>query len=272
MRYRLLATDVDETLLPHAGGISDRVRAAIGRAQQQGVLVTLASGRTFGDTSKYARELGIDLPLISHQGALVKHPLSGEVLHEDLLPTEIMREVIHFCRERDLHLNVYIDDETFMEKTGREFELYSALSRKPQQPVPDLMDVLTRMPTKFIMVSTTPEGIEATLPLVRAHFAGRLSVLRSHPLLIEGVMATVSKGRALAVLAKYLGVRQMETAAIGDNENDMEMLAWAGLGMAMGNATPQVQAVADCVLPPISEDGAAYGIERYVLNDGQHGR
>ena len=85
-------------------------------------------------------------------------------------------------------------------------------------------------------------------------------------------MATVSKGRALAVLAKYLGVRQMETAAIGDNENDMEMLAWAGLGMAMGNATPQVQAVADCVLPPISEDGAAYGIERYVLNDGQHGR
>jgi len=97
-----------------------------------------------------------------------------------------------------------------------------------------------------------------------------VSVLRSHPLLIEGVTPTVSKGRALAVLADYLGVRQMETAAIGDNENDMEMLAWAGLGMAMGNAAAEVQAVADCVLPPISEDGAAYGIERYVLADEQH--
>ena len=272
MRYRLLATDVDDTLLPHAGGISDRVRMAISRARADGILVTLASGRTFGDTLKYAHELGIDLPLISHQGALVKHPLSGEILHEDLLPIEIMREVILFCRERDLHLNVYIDDETFMEKTGEEFELYSALSRKTQRPVPDLLDVLTRMPTKFIIVSTSAEINDATLPLVRTHFAGRLSVLRSHPVLIEGVMSTVSKGRALAVLADYLGVRQMETAAIGDNENDMEMLAWAGLGMAMGNAASEVQAVADCVLPPISEDGAAYGIERYILNNGQDNR
>jgi Cof subfamily protein (haloacid dehalogenase superfamily) len=231
-------------------------------------MVTLASGRTFGSVSQFARDLGIDLPLIAHQGALVKDPATGHTLHEDLLQPGVMRDVIRFSRERGLHLNVYIGDDAFMEKTGEEFAVYSALSRKVQQPVPDLLDILDRNPTKFIVVSATPDGTEAVLPLIRDHFGDRLSVLRSHPLLIEGVMPTVSKGRALSLLAAHLGVSQAETVAIGDNENDMEMLVWAGLGLAMGNAAPEVQAVADCVLPPISEDGFVYGIDRYVLNNG----
>ena len=267
MTYRLLAIDVDDTLLPGEGNISDRTKSAIRRAQDQGVMVTLASGRTFGSVSGYATELGIDLPLIAHQGALVKDPVTGQVLHEDRVPPEVMRDVIRVCREHDLHLNVYIDDEVFMEKSDVEYEMYSALSRKAaQDPVPDLMDVLDRSPTKFIVVSMTPERTEAVLPLIREPLADRLSILRSHPLLIEGVMRTVSKGRALSMLAKHLGVAQVETAAIGDNENDIEMLLWAGLGLAMGNAAPVVQAAADHVLPPISEDGVAYGIERYILD------
>ncbi len=266
MNYRLLAMDLDDTILPREGNISERSKAAIRRAQESGVMVTLASGRTFGAVSRFAHELGIDLPVITHQGALVKDIKTGQVLYEDLFPVDLMREVVRLCRAHDWHLNIYIGDETFMEKGGREFELYTALSRINQSLTPDLMAVLDRNPTKFIVVSESPERTEAVLPLLKAAMGDRVSILRSHPLLIEGVMPTVSKGRALAVLAAHLGVLQEETAAIGDNENDIDMLRWAGLGLAMGNASPEVQAAADCVLPPIWEDGAAYGIERFILN------
>jgi Cof subfamily protein (haloacid dehalogenase superfamily) len=180
-----------------------------------------------------------------------------------------MRDVVLFSRQHDLHLNLYIDDEVFLEKAGVELELYSALARHTHQAIDDLLPVLDRSPTKFIVVSATPERTEAILPLLKKSFADHLSILRSHPLLIEGVMPTVSKGRALSMLAEHLGVSQEETAAIGDNENDIDMLVWAGLGLAMGNAAPEVQAIADYVLPSISEDGAAYGIERYILDCGQ---
>jgi len=269
MTYRLLAMDLDDTLLPREGSFSDRTKSAIRRAQDRGIMVTLASGRTFGQMMRFTQELGIDLPLIAHQGALIKDQTTGQVLHEDLISPEIIRDVILFCRQHDLHLNLYIDDEVFVEKAGAEFELYSALSREIHQPIHDLVSVLDRSPTKFIVVSATPERTEAILPLLKESFADRLSILRSHPLLIEGVIPTVSKGRALSMLAEHVGVSRAETAAIGDNENDIEMLVWAGLGLAMGNAPPKVQAAADYVLPPISEDGAAYGIERYILDSRQ---
>lgn len=269
MNYRLLAMDLDDTILPHQGNISERSKAAIRRAQENGVMVTLASGRTFEAVSHFARELGIALPVITHQGGLVKDIRTGQVLYEDLFPVELMREVVRLCRAHDWHLNIYIGDETFMEKGGREFELYTAVSRKAHRPVADLMAILDRNPTKFIVVSATPERTDCMASLLKAALGDRVSILRSHPLLIEGVMPTVSKGRALSVLAAYLGVSQEETAAIGDNENDIDMLRWAGLGLAMGNAAPEVRAAANCVLPPIWEDGAAYGIERYILNGKQ---
>ena len=258
--------DLDDTILPKEGDISERSKAAIHRAQEHGIMVTIASGRTFEAVSRFARDLGIDLPVIAHQGALIKDMVTGQVLYEDLIPLDIMRDVVRLCRANDLHLNIYFGDDTFMEKGGSEFALYSAISRKTQSLVPDLMAMLDRNPTKFIVVSATPERTEVVTPLLKAAFGDRVSILRSHPMLVEGVMPTVSKGRALSILAAHLGVSQAETAAIGDNENDLDMLSWAGLGLAMGNAAPEVQAVADCILPPIWEEGAAYGIEHYILN------
>lgn len=257
--------DLDGTLLPHEGGIPARVKAAVRRAHDHGILVTLASGRTFASTARFAAELGIRLPLISHQGALVKDPHSGRILHEDLIPIDIMREVISFARRNNLHLNVYVDDRTYMERSGRELELYTKLSRTAQAPIPDLLRVLDRRPTKCIFVSENGAKTEALLPVLQEAFR-ELRIVRSHPLLIEGVMPTVSKGRALAVLAADQGISQQETVAIGDSENDIEMLQWAALGLAMGQSPPGVLAAADHVLPSVEDDGAAYGIEHYVLN------
>jgi len=101
--------------------------------------------------------------------------------------------------------------------------------------------------------------------MLRTRFAGRLCVVRSFSRFVEGTNLAVSKGQALAFLAQMLGMSPAETMAIGDNDNDADMVAWAGLGVAMGNASAAVKAVARYVAPPIEEDGAAVAIERFIL-------
>ena len=98
-----------------------------------------------------------------------------------------------------------------------------------------------------------------------ASFAGRLNVVRSHPLFVEIISPRVSKGRGVAHLADLYGVSRAQTIAVGDSGNDLSMVQWAGLGVAMGNASADVKAVADWIAPPVSEDGVAAVIERFVL-------
>jgi Cof subfamily protein (haloacid dehalogenase superfamily) len=237
------------------------------RAQDVGIAVTVASGRIFPQTLVFAKELGtVSTPLICYQGALIKDPVTGTVLFEERLPREVIRDAILYARRHDLHLNVYTDDHTYMERFEAAGRIYNAISRHSHALVPDLLEILDRQPTKCIFVSETERAAEALLPVLKAEFAGRMQVVRSHALLIEGTPAGATKGTALARLAHHLGVAQSETAAIGDNDNDAEMIAWAGLGLAMGNATPAALAAARAVLPTVWEDGAAYGIEHYLLN------
>ncbi len=265
--YKLLAVDLDGTVLPNQGAISNRVKGAIRRAQDAGIVVTVATGRTFPSTLVFAEQLGVaDAPLICYQGALIKHPVTGEVLFEERLSSDVMRDAILYARRHDLHLNVYTDDETYMERYESAGRLYTAVSRHAHTAVSDLLEILDRRPTKCIFVSETKEATDALLPKLKAEFAERMRVVRSHDLLIEAGPPGATKGTALARLAAHLGVTQAQTAAIGDNDNDVDMIAWAGLGLAMGNATPDVLAVARIVLPSVWEDGAAYGIEHYVLN------
>lgn len=95
---------------------------------------------------------------------------------------------------------------------------------------------------------------------------GRLHVVRSHRFFVEGNPLQATKGQALARLAGWLGIARSEVMAIGDQGNDTDMVAWAGLGVAMGNAVPQVKAVADYIAPPVDEDGAAVAIERFLVD------
>lgn len=265
--YRLLAVDLDGTVLPNQGVISDRVKAAVRRAQNAGIVVTVASGRIFPQTLEFARQLGAaTAPLICYQGALIKYPVTGHVLFEERLSSDVIRDAILYARRHNLHLNVYTDDATYMERSGDAARIYNAISRQGHTPVTDLLQVLDRQPTKCIFVSETKEATDSLLPGLKTEFAGRMQVVRSHTLLIEGTPANATKGTALARLAAHLNIPQAQTVAIGDNDNDAEMIAWAGLGLAMGNSSPAALAVARVVLPPIWEDGAAYGIEHYVLN------
>ena len=265
-RYKLLAADLDGTLLDEDFTLSPRVKTAVRRAIERGVHVTLATGRGYATTLQYARELGITTPLICYQGGQIRDAGSGEILHNVTMPRALAEEAIHLAQERGWHLCLYVGDQVFLNEFLHPPDFYEQWVSIAVHCVPDLTTVLDGEPTKFIVVADEPQAdrIEGEL---RARMDGRLKIVRSHRFFVEGNPLQATKGQALAHLAGLLGVDRAAVMAIGDQGNDADMVAWAGLGVAMGNAVPQVKAVADYVAPPVDEDGAAVAIERFLLMD-----
>jgi Cof subfamily protein (haloacid dehalogenase superfamily) len=174
--------------------------------------------------------------------------------------------------EMGLHLNVYLNDNLYVEKTTPEAQFYSLINMDlPLNVVGDLRNWLElqhpKEATKLVIV-TDPSRTDAVLATYTELFGDRLQVTKSHPRFTEFTNRECSKGRALAQLAEHYGFRREEVMAIGDGHNDLDMLEWAGWGVAMETAPQAVRDVARIVCPPISQDGAADAIERYVLSDG----
>ncbi|MBC7251221.1 MAG: HAD family phosphatase [Anaerolineae bacterium] len=265
-KYKLLAADLDGTLIGEDFVLSPRVKTAIRRAMERGVRVTLATGREYTATVQYARELGITTPLICYQGGKIYDPVTGDVLHTVTMSRDLVEEAIGLARERQWTLCVYAGEQIFVNDTQRLPDMFKLLVGTSVRQVPDLTAVLEGQLLKFIIVAEEEEADRIEREL-REHMDGRLHVVRSHRFFVEGNPLQATKGQALARLAAWLGVDRSEVMAIGDQGNDTDMVAWAGLGVAMGNAVPQVKAVADYIAPPVEEDGAAVAIERFLLTD-----
>ena len=269
MTIKLIALDLDGTVFGDDLLVTPRTRAAIGAARAQGVHVALATGRTFASTRRIAADLGTDAPLICYQGAWVRDPSTGATLLHQTVPRPIAAEVIAMARAGDWQCNLYVDDQLYVEQIKPESGIYFQLNRTtPPHPVPDLLALLHDAPTdptKLILIRPTEAETDATLAQIAAHFGAAVYVTKSYPVFAEVINPAVDKGRALALVAAHLGVAQAETMAVGDGMNDLPMLQWAGLGVAMGQARPAVHVAADVVTAPLAEDGLAQAIERYVL-------
>lgn len=263
--YRLVALDLDGTLLGRDLAFSPRVKRAVQAAKEAGALLALATGRMFQSTLPYAQELGVTLPLICYQGALIQDPVSREVLFHQPVPLEKAGEVIRIVRRWGLHVNVYVDDELYVERLTPEAERYRQIARVPIHTVGDLLSFLASPPTKLVIVSDEA-SIDRALVELRAAFGPSLYITKSLPMFCEIADPGCNKGSALAMLAAHLSIPREETLALGDGLNDLEMIQWAGLGIAMGNAPQEVKAAADWVTGPLQEDGAAQALERIFLN------
>jgi Cof subfamily protein (haloacid dehalogenase superfamily) len=265
MNIKLIACDLDGTLLGEDLALSPRLREAVRRAQAQGIQATLATGRAYPAALRFCRELSLTAPLICYQGAQVRAP-DGAMLHETTLSRRYLPEVIALSQDQGWELAVYAGDEIYQTTQLYSDDYYARWFSLPLHRVDDLLAALPAAPVKFIAIApdqTTADQIERELGGLAA---GRYQVTRSHAWFVEGLGQGVSKGDALARVAAQLGLRREEVMAIGDSGNDRAMVEWAGLGVAMGNASPDVVAVANVVAPSLAEDGAAWAIERFALN------
>jgi hypothetical protein len=259
-----LALDLDGTLIGKDLILSPRVRGTISAAVARGAQVTLVTGRMFQSTLPFAQELGVTLPLICYQGALIRDPVSREVLYHQPVPLPLARQVIQVVRQWGLHVNVYVDDELYVERLTPEAERYGSISKVPIHLVGDLLSFLSTDPTKLVIVSDEAT-IDRAVRELQSHFGEALYVTESYPIFCEIAHPGCNKGRSLEWLAARYGFPREEVLAIGDGPNDVEMIRWAGLGIAMGNAPEEVRAAADWVTGTVQEEGAALALERFLL-------
>jgi Cof subfamily protein (haloacid dehalogenase superfamily) len=262
---RLLALDVDGTLIDETMPIPERVRQAVAQAQEQGVTVTLATGRMLEATVPFALDLEIETPLICYQGGLIQAPGAEEPLYRATMDPRLVREALVWNAEQGWHMVLYADDALFVAERRYPDSLYRDLLGENLQWADDLVSVLDHhRPVKFLFIAepTQADLIEAA---TRERFEGRLEIVRSHARFVEGNPLGVSKGDALRRLADHLGISQKQVMAIGDQGNDVSMIAWAGVGVAMGNGSQAAKAAADWVAPPFSENGTAVAIEHFIM-------
>ena len=259
----MLACDLDRTLIWEDGILRPRTRAAIARAREAGLRVIVVTGRMFRSVRPYLAEAGIEDPVVCYQGAVVADPLSGRFLRHEPIPLALARETIAAVEEEGFHLNCYVGDELYVARVTPEAERYAGFQNLPLHPVGDLLEWLADPPTKLVAIDD-PEVLDGLEARMKHRFDGRLYISKSLPFFLEFASPEVTKASGLQFLADHLGFAAERTVAFGDGENDVELIEWAGYGVAVDNAHERVKAVADFVCPRVDEEGVAQVLEAYL--------
>lgn len=262
---KLLALDLDGTTVNHDLTIAPRVMSAVQAAMRRGVKVTIATGRNVPSTRPFVERLGVNAPVICQQGGVIYDYRTEAVLHRVTLPHELACELAALEREHPTWKAVMYQDDRIYVTDAAFFSRLDGLVGANVQAVPDLCDVLARSDADKILFTVEPDDAPAVLEWLRRYIGPRATVVQSHARFVEVNPLGADKGSALQMLAADLGVPREQVMAIGDQGNDATMVAWAGIGVAMGNANEVTKAVADWVAPGIEDDGAAVAIERFVL-------
>ena len=267
MTIRLLAIDLDGTLVNHDLVMNPRDVAAVKAASAAGVTVVLATGRMFKSSLRFAEPLGLRGPIINYQGAIVREIASGEVWYRCELTVPMQQRVLALAEPKDWHVNVYVDELVYTARARPEADLYARIGMVPYEVVGPLSKWVHHDATKMVLVDLDPENVPARMTELAAWMGDVARVTRSLDWFVEVVNPEVSKSRALAMVADRLGIAQAEVCAIGDNTNDEDMVRWAGFGVAMGNAPAALKSLAKHVTGTVDEAGVADVIERFVIGN-----
>lgn len=235
--------------------------AAVAVLGDIGIRTIVATGRMFRSAARFARRLSLDGPLAAYQGALIRDVGSGTVIHHDPLPLSLAHEVLATVEDSGCSVNLYLDDDLFVEERDPFVERYEALSGLTANVVGPLGAFLDRPPTK-IGLGGTAEGVAEMLRVLRAHFGERANIVATWPFFLEVAAPTATKSSALELLGGQMGFTAEDVLAFGDSYNDIDMLAWAGAGVAMADAPEEVAAAADHRCASVDEDG----VVRYLMS------
>ncbi|MGB8518708.1 MAG: Cof-type HAD-IIB family hydrolase [Candidatus Tumulicola sp.] len=263
--HKLVALDLDGTLIGGDLTISPRVRAAVDRMQQTGVRGCLVTGRMYRAAIPFARELGFDAPLICYQGAAIVDPVSDDVLRHAALRNEVVRELIAAAETDGVHLQLYRNDEYYAQSRNRFSDMYARLAKMQPVVVPSLREAFAYSDATKAVVIADAADAERYERRLAERFGARAYVTRSLPEFVEVLDPGVDKGEALTFVANRLGVRKEEIVAVGDSWNDAPLLRAAGFAVAMGSAPPELRSIAHAVVGDVAHDGVAEAIEAYVV-------
>jgi hypothetical protein len=256
MPVKLIAVDLDGTLLTRDKTPHPRSVTALLRAQAAGITVVLASGRALPAVRSFAAEIGLTGPMIGANGADTGSPW-GEIWRHDGIKSSAASKMVQVAIEREMSAAVYASDRVYMvRRFPGEVVDTSRILRCPTEVIDP--SAITPLHLSKVLVMQDPEISAANREaLLAAMDPAVLRTTDSEPYFIEFLAPNTSKASALAEVASRLGVSQRNTAAIGDYDNDLEMIQWAGHGAAIGNALPRVKAAAEITVGTKEEGGVA---------------
>lgn len=265
---KLIVVDLDGTLLNSKNEMTTPVETTLKKVIEQGVQVVIATGKTRFSANEIVERLGLKTPGIYLQGLTI-YQADGTISYQKTLDPTIARQVITFAEDRGFDVVAYSGARLLARSV---FPKLKELSDKYHEPEPEgigpLQNIVDEMPVnKLIAVKQgEPRRIKALRWQLEMQLGGSARLMQAMiDDMVEILPPKASKGVALQVLLKQLGVPAEETLAIGDGENDIEMIQLAGIGVAIGNADEKLKAVADHVVSTNDEDGVADAIEKFVL-------
>ena len=271
---RLLVLDIDGTIAGRSNQVTAGVREAVAAVQAKGIQVAIATGRMYQAAVRFHTAIGSTLPLIAYQGALIKDPISGQVYRHTPLSRKhtlvLLEELSGLEAQQKLSIHLYIDDQLYVRTILTETQDYAERSGVEPLAVGDLASFLQDQQaleaTKLLALSPEPALVIDILTRLKQTYAPEdLYLTQSVETFFEATHPLSNKGTAVQFLAEnLLELPREQVMTIGDNFNDLEMLRYAQIGVAMGDAPPAVKKHADWIAPSVEEDGVVAAINHFL--------
>ncbi len=271
MDIQLLVLDIDGTIVGKSNQINQTIQETITQVLAKDIQVVLATGRMYQSARHFHQYLGLSTPIVAYNGAWIQNPHTGEILRHFPVASEVAADLLDYYEQphllEQIEVHFYFEDQLYVRQATPETRFYAQRSHVMPNVVGDLRTFAQSSPTKVLAFSQDVELIQKTTDdLQQLHSRERVYITQSAETLIEANHPQATKGEAIRYLAeKMLGLSSDQVMAIGDNFNDSEMLEYAGLSVAMGNARPTIQCLAKWVAPTVEEDGAAVAMRKFLL-------
>jgi Cof subfamily protein (haloacid dehalogenase superfamily) len=264
---KLIALDLDGTLLREPDlSITPENLAAINRAREAGAIVAIVTGRPYVSACAVISQVGVKAPIVAFNGAVIREPDGGAILHQSLMPADLAAEAVEECVARRLHLHYYLGDDMYVARCSHWALHYCARAMMPCVPRGDLRKFAGEQPVKLLVVDY-PDRINALLPVFEELWRDRLYVTRTMPHYLELMNPDATKGNALEWLMEHFSIPQERTMAAGDRLNDLPLLEAAAYRVVMPEAEEELRGVAQFV-PSNQPTGVAEGIDWFLRELG----
>jgi Cof subfamily protein (haloacid dehalogenase superfamily) len=270
---KLLALDLDDTLLREDLTISFHTKNVLKKVEESGVIVMLASGRSPAAMDRYARDLGMHKRpgyLVCNNGTTILESHTGAIVKEFFLPIEAALAVYDLVDAEGFPVQIYDEGTIYVSRRNEYADIDQKLTGQRQVVVDNFRSFLAAGAQKMV-IPGDPSLLRPLETLLKTFIGDRVTIFTSKPYFLEILPPATGKGEALAVVAQMLGIDRSQVMAIGDSMNDESMIRWAGFGVAMANGDARIKAIAKAITNRTNEeDGVADFVEQYLLKGRAH--
>ena len=264
MKYKLIATDMDGTLLTPDDRITGKTENSIRAATDKGVVFTLSTGRPLQGVKKYIDQLGLDCLVITYNGAVIAHSKTGEILFSQNMDTDEAYRVYNQAKMRNTMFIIWSQNRLYASEISEKTHFYEQITNTKAELLEDF-DALAQQGITKMLWYNDPDTLEIWIDQLKKENLVHTTFTKSRAYFLEFFSNKVSKAVAMEKLGEYYGISREEMIAVGDQTNDLPMIEYAGLGVAMDNAVDSVKDAADYITATNTMDGVAQAIEKFVI-------